>query len=76
MLSVLILFVCVILMFTKFAIFVLGTIILSTIYSLLFFSACCLVMGPSGDFGSITILFRLCGRCFGCKRTQKPKEKK
>jgi predicted RND superfamily exporter protein len=58
-LSVSVLFFTVILIFSKFAILVISTIVLSTFYSLCFFSACCYVIGPNGDYGSVRVLFKI-----------------
>lgn len=74
MMSVLILFAAVILIFTKFAIFVIATIIFSTFYSLCFFIACCHVIGPNGDFGNIGIVFRCCFNC--CKKPRRQNVKR
>ena len=55
-LAVIILFICVIVTFSKFAIFVISTIFFAVIYSLGFFCACCLVVGPNGKFGDIVYM--------------------
>jgi len=47
------LFVCVLVIFHKFATLVIWTIILSTFYSLGFFAAICHTVGPMGNFGNI-----------------------
>lgn len=47
------LFICVLVIFSKFAMLVIWTIILSTFYSLAFFSALCQIFGPMGNFGNI-----------------------
>lgn len=62
-LAVLILFQCQVQIFSKFAIFVLYTVALSTTYSLCFFSALCLVLGPQGDYGSVWRIYGGCVRC-------------
>ena len=41
-----VLFICVLLLFPKFAIFVISTVIFSVLYSLAFFSAVCHIIGP------------------------------
>ena len=61
------LFMCIISVFYKFAIFVIATIIFSVFYSLFFFSATLHICGPSGEFGSISAMFRGTMRCLGCK---------
>lgn len=43
-----VLFICVIIIFYKFAIFVISTIILAIYYSLFFFCSVCVLVGPSG----------------------------
>ena len=52
-LATVVLFICVILPFHKFAFFVISTIIFSLFYSLFFFPACCHVFGPNGNFCNI-----------------------
>ena len=52
-LAVIVLFICVIVIFMKFAIFVISTIFFAVIYSLGFFCSLCLVVGPNGKFGDI-----------------------
>ena len=47
------LFLCVLVLFSKFATLVIYTILLSTFYSLAFFAAICHVCGPMGNFGNI-----------------------
>jgi predicted RND superfamily exporter protein len=42
------LFICVLMLFSKFAIFVIMTTLFSVVYSLGFFSALCLAIGPTG----------------------------
>lgn len=80
MLSVLILFACVIFLFTKFSIFVLTTIICSTFYSLCFFSACCHVVGPNDEFANISQLIKcMCRPCINSiikkKKAERQKKK-
>jgi hypothetical protein len=64
-LSVLILPVAVIMVFTKFAILVIATVTLSSAYSLCFFAACMHAFGPSGTTANIGSILRLCSpaRC-------------
>lgn len=59
-LAVLILFAAQVQIFPKFATFVLFTIAFSTFYSLCFFSALCLVVGPQGTFGNVHGVIRCC----------------
>lgn len=47
-----ILFICVILTFRKFAMFVIATIFYSIVYSLGFFAAICDIFGPQNNFGN------------------------
>lgn len=51
------LFICLILIFSKFAIFVIATIIFSTLYSLFFFAAMLHIIGPSGRCGDIIYMW-------------------
>jgi ABC-type polysaccharide/polyol phosphate export permease len=59
-LAVVILFICVIVTFEKFAIFVISTIVFSVFYSLCFFCSVLLVCGPQGKFGDIGTMFTTC----------------
>ena len=52
------LFIAVLLLFTKFAILVLMTIVFSVFYSLAFFSALCHIIGPENDTGDIKWAYR------------------
>ena len=56
-LAVVILFICVIVVFMKFAVFVIATIVLSILYSLGFFAACSHVVGPDGNFGNFSHIY-------------------
>jgi len=51
-LATIVLFLCVIVTFFKFALFVITTVIFAIMYSLLFFSSLCDLAGPNGQFGS------------------------
>lgn len=62
-LAVMVLFICTITVFTKFAIFVIGTVILSIAYSLGFFAAMCHVIGPSGKFGNVGYIYNFLTNC-------------
>jgi predicted RND superfamily exporter protein len=57
------LFICTLMIFHKFAMLVIWTIILSTFYSLAFFSAICHTFGPMGNFGNIAILYQYMKKC-------------
>ena len=48
-----VLFMATLVLFHKFAIFVMSTILFALFYSIMFFSALCHVMGPTGDSGDI-----------------------
>ena len=48
-----VLFICVVTVFTKFAIFVLLTVTMALYFSLMFFTAACAVIGPTGRAGNI-----------------------
>lgn len=54
--------------FTKFAILLIATVLLSLLWSLMFFPALLLVIGPQGEYGSI-LPFIKCLNCF--KRKEK-----
>ena len=54
--AVAVLFLCVIFTFTKFAVLVISTIVLSILYSLGFFAALCHTIGPRGDVGNFSYL--------------------
>ena len=49
---------CQVQFFPKMAILIVSTISFSLLYSLGFFMALCSVLGPSGDFGSVSVMFR------------------
>lgn len=57
-LAVVVLVICKIVMFTKFAVFVSSTIFLSIFYSLFFFSAMCHTIGPNGEYGNFSLMYR------------------
>ena len=59
-----VLYLCVIITFHKFALFVLSTIVFSIFYSLGFFAALCSLVGPSGQTGSITSMCESCSTWF------------
>ena len=54
------LFICVLVLFSKFAIFVIMTTLFSVVYSLGFFSALCLAIGPTGTHGDIIYYYYCC----------------
>jgi multidrug efflux pump subunit AcrB len=56
--AALVLFLCVLSIFMKFAIFVIATILFSVVYSLGFFAALCHVLGPVGPFGDVAHMFK------------------
>ena len=58
------LFICELLFFGKFGIFVIATVIFSTFYSLAFFSSVCLVIGPQEKFGNFTYMCESICCCF------------
>ena len=62
-LAVVVLFICTITVFTKFAIFVSSTIIFSIFYSLAFFAAVCHMIGPNGNVGNIGHMVNCCVNC-------------
>lgn len=51
------LYICVLVLFSKFATLVIYTIALSTFYSLAFFAALCHAIGPMGNLGNIKIVY-------------------
>lgn len=53
-----VLFICILVLFTKFAIFVCATIVFSLFYSLAFFAAVCHVIGPENDIGDLAYIYR------------------
>ena len=55
--AALVLFLCVLSIFQKFAIFVIATILFSVVYSLGFFASLCHVMGPVGAFGDVAHMY-------------------
>lgn len=52
------LYICTLVMFTKFATFVVATIFFSIIYSLGFFAALCQIMGPEDQFGNLNYMYK------------------
>ena len=56
-LSTIPLYFCILVAFTKFGVYTIGTIIFSLYYSLAFFSALCLICGPEGHCCSIIPTF-------------------
>lgn len=56
---------CVITFFNKFAFLVVGTVVSSYLWSVLFFASACMVVGPTGNFGSIKFLTQLPGKLLG-----------
>lgn len=63
-LAVVVLVICEIIVFLKFAIFVSYTIILSLVYSLGFFTAACHIIGPSGKFGNFNHMYKQAGEWY------------
>lgn len=53
------LYICVLVLFSKFATLVIYTIILASFYSLAFFAALCHAIGPMGNFGDISFVFKV-----------------
>jgi len=53
------LFLCVLVLFAKFATLVIFTILLSSFYSLAFFAAICHTFGPMGNVGNIQFLYEM-----------------
>lgn len=61
------LYICTLTMFTKFATFVVATIIFSISYSLGFFAALCHIMGPQNEFGNIGHMYKTTRDILLCK---------
>lgn len=59
MLASAVLFLCVIITFYKFAIFVISTVLFAIFYSLFFFAALCDLAGPNGEHGSFIFYYRM-----------------
>ena len=55
--AVVVLVICKIIMFTKFAVFVSSTIFLSIFYSLFFFAALCHTIGPNKYYGNFSLMY-------------------
>mmetsp|Transcript_11915 Transcript_11915/g.18373 ORF Transcript_11915/g.18373 Transcript_11915/m.18373 type:complete len:157 (+) Transcript_11915:1564-2034(+) len=58
MLATVVLFICVVTSFTKFAAFVLSTVGLSLFFSLCFFSSLCAAWGPEGQTGNFNYMWK------------------
>ena len=58
------LFMPVLLMFNKFGVYVIATVLFSLYYSVAFFAALCMICGPEGDFGNMSLIYsNLLQRC-------------
>lgn len=71
------LYICTLVMFTKFATFVVATIFFSIIYSLGFFAALCQIMGPENEFGNLDYMYKTTRDFLMCRHTtedETPKE--
>jgi len=62
-LAVATLFICVILVFFKFAVFVISTCLFALVYSLCFFCACTHVIGPNDKFANFSYMFKVFTNC-------------
>jgi len=72
MVAGLMLFPAIITFFVKFGGFVVSTISLSILWSLLIFPALLLLVGPVREFGSVMPLLRKVFFCFRAKNTERP----